>query len=243
MQVLRKIEDRVAHESTRRALQYCGQVFRYAIVTERAERDITADLRGALRPFKRGHYAAFEADDLPEFLEALERNDARLFPQTRAATRLLLLTFVRTSELIEAAWAEFKLDECEWIIPAERMKMRRPHIVPLSRQAVAILRELKALTGYGAWVFPNQIHSQKHMSNATVLGALKRLGYKGRMTGHGFRALAMSAIKERLGYRHEVVDRQLAHAPGSKVDAAYDRAKFLDERRRMMQDWADDSTG
>src|ERR1700733_197820 len=239
LQALRKMEDRGAHELTRRALQYCGQVFRYAIVTERAERDITADLRGALRPFKRGHYAAIEADDLPEFLEALERNDARLFPQTRAATRLLLLTFVRTSELIGATWSEFKLEESEWIIPAERMKMRRPHVVPLSGKSVAILRELKAHTGYGAWVFPNQIDSRRHMSNATVLGALKRLGYKGRMTGHGFRALAMSTIKEKLGYRHEVVDRQLAHAPRSKVDAAYDRALFLADRRKMMQDWAD----
>jgi integrase len=239
LQALRKVEDRGAHELTRRALQYCGSVFRYAVVTERAERDITPDLRGALRPFKRGHYAAFESDDLPEFLKALERNQPRLFPQTLAATRLLLLTFVRTSELIEAQWSEIKLDEQEWIIPAERMKMRRPHIVPLSSQAVTILRELKAITGYSEWVFPNQIHSKKHMSNATVLGALRRLGYKGRMTGHGFRALAMSTIKEKLGYRHEVVDRQLAHAPGNKVDAAYDRAKFLDERRKMMQEWAD----
>ena len=149
-------------------------------------------------------------------------------------SRLLLPTFVRTSELIEAKWSEFKLDGQEWIIPAERMKMRRPHIVPLSRQAMTILRELKETTGYGEWVFPNQINSKKHTSNATVLGALKRLGYKGRMTGHGFRALAMSTINEKLGYRHEVVDRQLAHA--SKVDAAYDRAKFLDDRRRMIQE-------
>ena len=239
LQALRKIEDRGAHELARRALQYCGSVFRYAVITERTERDITTELRGVLRPFKRSHYAAFGSDDLPEFLNALERNQPRLFPQTLAATRLLLLTFVRTSELIEATWSEFKLDNQEWIIPAERMKMRRPHIVPLSGQAMAILRELKETTGYGQWVFPNQINSKKHMSNATVLGALKRLGYKGRMTGHGFRALAMSTIKEKLGYRHEVVDRQLAHAPANKVDAAYDRAKFLDERRRMMQDWAD----
>lgn len=239
LQALRKIEARGAHEMARRALQYSGQVFRYAVITERAERDISADLKGALRPFKRGHFSAFESDDLPAFLTTLERNDARLFPQTRAATWLLLLTFVRTRELIEAKWTEFKLDEQEWVIPAERMKMRRPHVVPLSRQSVSILREQQKFTGNWQWVFPNQARPIKPMSNMTILKALERMGYKGRMTGHGFRALAMSTIKEKLGYRHEVVDRQLAHAPASKVDAAYDRAKFLDERRKMMQEWAD----
>jgi integrase len=150
-----------------------------------------------------------------------------------------MLTFVRTSELIKSRWEEFNLEKCEWQIPAERMKMRRPHIVPLSKQAVEILQEQQKLSGNREWVFSSQVRPQQPISNNTVLGAIKRLGYKGRMTGHGFRALAMSTIKEQLGYRHEVVDRQLAHAPNNKVDAAYDRAKFLDERRKMMQDWAD----
>jgi len=239
LSAIRKIEDRGAHVMARRALQYCGQVFRYAVITERAERDATTDLKGALKPFKKGHYAALDADDLPEFLQSFERNDARLYIQTRHAIKLLLLTFVRTSELIHSRWEEFNFDTKEWIIPAERMKMRRPHIVPLARQTIEVLKERKELTGKWEWVFPNVAHPLQHMSNNTVLGALNRLGYKGRMTGHGFRALAMSTIKEKLGWRHEVVDRQLAHAPANKVDAAYDRAKFLDDRRKMMQEWAD----
>jgi len=149
-----------------------------------------------------------------------------------------MLTFVRTKELTEAEWSEFDLDNAEWIIPPKRMKMKRPHIVPLSRQAVEILKEQKELTGGWPLVFPNQVRPKKPMSNNTILGAIDRLGFKGRTTGHGFRALAMTAIKEKLGYRHEVVDRQLAHAPRNKVDAAYDRAEFLDERKRMMQEWA-----
>lgn len=239
LSAVRKIEDRGAHVMARRALQYCGQIFRYAVITERAERDATTELKGALKPFKKGHYAALDADDLPEFLQSFERNDARLYLQTRHAIKLLMLTFVRTSELIHSRWEEFNFDTKEWIIPAERMKMRRPHIVPLARQTIEVLKEQKGLTGKWEWVFPNVAHPRKSMSNNTVLGALNRLGYKGRMTGHGFRAVAMSTIKEKLGWRHEVVDRQLAHAPANAVDAAYDRAKFLDDRRVMMQQWAD----
>jgi integrase len=236
---LRRIEDRGAMELARRARQVCGQIFSYAIATGRAITNPATSLVGALKAFKHGHFAAIEIDELPALLQALDRNDVRLYPLTRAATKLLMLTFVRTMELIGARWSEFNLDAAEWIIPAERMKMKRPHIVPLSRQALALLHEVHELTNWSEWVFPNQISPRLHMSDGTILGALKRLGYKGRMTGHGFRALAMSTIKEKLGYRHEVVDRQLAHAPASKVDAAYDRAKFLDERRRMMQEWAD----
>ncbi len=239
LETLRKIEKRGAFEMARRALQYCSQIFRYAVITERAERNPTIDLKGALKPFKHGHYAAIDADDLPEFLRVIERNDARLYAQTRHAIKLLMLTFVRTGELIGAKWEEFDFKNAQWIIPAERMKMRRPHIVPLSKQALAVLHEQKQLTGKWEWIFPNQIRPRDHMSNNTILKALERLGYKGRMTGHGFRALAMSTIKEKLGYRHEVVDRQLAHAPANKVDAAYDRAKFLPDRRKMMQAWAD----
>ena len=239
LDALRVIEKRGAGEVARRTMQYCSQVFRYAIITERAERNPASDLKGALKPMRHSHFAAIEPDDIPTFIQVLERNDARLYAQTRYAVKLLMLTFVRTSELIESTWDEFNLDNAEWIIPAERMKMRRPHIVPLSKQVLEILREQKKVTGHWAYVFPNLASPKKHMSNNTILGALKRLGYKGRMTGHGFRALAMSTIKEKLGYRHEVVDRQLAHAPANKVDAAYDRAKFLGERRKMMQEWAD----
>ncbi|MGB9152760.1 MAG: integrase arm-type DNA-binding domain-containing protein [Alphaproteobacteria bacterium] len=239
LDALRIIEKRGAGEVARRTMQYCSQVFRYAIITERAERNPAPDLKGALKPMRHSHFAAIEPDDIPAFLQVLERNDARLYAQTRYAVKLLMLTFVRTSELIESTWDEFNLETGEWIIPAERMKMRRPHIVPLSKQALEILRAQKKTTGHWTYVFPNLASPKKHMSNNTILGALKRLGYKGQMTGHGFRALAMTTIKEKLGYRHEVVDRQLAHAPANKVDAAYDRAKFLSERRTMMQEWAD----
>lgn len=239
LEVIRKIENRGAHELARRAMQTCGQIFRYAVGTGKAASDPTRDLQGLLKPSKKGHFAALDAKALPEFLAALNKNEARLYAQTLRAMRLLMLLFVRTSELIGAKWEEFDLDAGVWEIPAERMKMKRPHIVPLSRQAVAILKEQKELTGKWSWVFPNIGKPLKHMSNNTILVALKRMGYKGRMTGHGFRALAMSTIKEKLGYRHEVVDRQLAHAPRNKVDAAYDRAQFLDERKVMMQDWAD----
>jgi len=238
LSTLRHIEKRGAHEMARRSLQYCSQIFRYAVITERAERDATVELKGALKPFKHGHYAALDTDDLPEFVRDLERNDARLYPQTRNALKLMMLTFVRTGELIGSRWDEFNFETKEWIIPAERMKMRRPHVIPLARQTLELLQEQKKLTGKWEWVFANVAHPRKHMSNGTILKALERMGYGGRMTGHGFRALAMSSIKEKLGYRHEVVDRQLAHAPANKVDAAYDRAKFLDERRKMMQEWA-----
>ena len=237
--MLRTIEKRGAHEVARRAMQVCGQVLRYGVVTGRVDRDPTSDLRGALKPFKKGHYAALETNEIPEFLQKLYRNDTRLFPLTRLAVELLMLTFVRTSELIESKWEEFDLDKATWHIPAERMKMRKSHIVPLSKQVLSILNEVKLLSGNREFVFPSQIDPRKHMSNNTILFALGRMGYRGKATGHGFRALAMSTIKEQLGYRHEVVDRQLAHAHRNSVDAAYDRAKFLDERRKMMQEWAD----
>lgn len=239
LNALKKIENRGAGEMARRAGQYCGQIFRYAVVTGRAERNPTTDLKDALKPVRHGHFAALEPNDLPEFLHTLERNDARLFILTRLAIRLMLLTFVRTGELIAAAWDEFDLEGAKWAIPAERMKMRKAHIVPLSRQSVAILKQLQAMNGKYRWVFASPTKPRQHMSNNTILKALERLGYKGRMTGHGFRALAMTTIQEKLKYPHDVVDRQLAHAPRNKVDAAYDRSKYLDERCRMMQEWAD----
>ncbi len=240
--VLRKIEKRGALEVTSRAKEICGQIFRYGIATGKCNRDVAADLKGALKVRKEKHYPALSIKEMPEFLEALEVNKPRLYARTIRAIKLLMLTFVRTSELIEAKWSEFDLKNGQWEIPAERMKMRKAHIVPLSRQVVQLLREQKEETGHinTDWIFPSQVRPKEHMSDNTILFAItKRLGYKGRMTGHGFRALAMSTIKEKLGYRHEVVDRQLAHVHQSKVDRAYDRAQFLDDRRKMMQEWAD----
>ena len=237
--VVRKIEERGAHDVAKRAVQVCGQIFRYGIVTGRNDRNPAADLRGALKAAPKGHYASIEPDDIPDFLEALNKNEARLYRETTLAIKLLMLTFVRTSELIEAKWSEFDMEKALWSIPAKRMKMKRPHIVPLAKQAIKILEELKTLGGSSEWILPSQFGSRKHMSNNTILKALERLGYKGRMTGHGFRALAMTTIKERLGYLHEIVDRQLAHAPRTTNDKAYDRTKFIEDRTKMMQEWAD----
>lgn len=238
LEAIKKIEKRGAHEVARRCLRLCGQIYKHAIPNGLAERNPSADLSGALLPYKKTHFAALDIKELPGFLQALDQNNARLYQQTRNAVKLLMLTFTRTRELIEATWDEFDLDEGVWEIPAERMKMRKPHIVPLSVQAIAILREQKELAGKWRWVFPCQVRPIKSMSNNTILFAIGRLGYKGKMTGHGFRALAMTTIKEKLGYRHEVVDRQLAHAHRNSIDAAYDRAQFLDERKKMMQEWS-----
>ncbi|MCE7887662.1 MAG: DUF4102 domain-containing protein [Alphaproteobacteria bacterium PRO2] len=211
LEVLRRIEKRGALDVTARVKQICGQVFRYGIATGRCQRDPSADLKGALKANKTSHFACLDIKEMPEFLEKLERNDARLFIRTRRAIKLLMITFVRTSELINATWDEFDLDNAQWEIPGWRMKMRNPHIVPLSRQAVLLLREQKEETSHleTDWVFPSQVRPKDPMSNNTILFAIGRMGYKKRMTGHGFRALAMSNIKEKLGYRHEVVDRQL----------------------------------
>jgi integrase len=233
--VIRKIEDRGARETARRCLQMCSNVFRYGIATEKTETNPAADLVGALKPVKKGHFAAFDSSKLPGFLKKLENNDARLYADTRRAIWLILYTFTRTSELIKSKKSE--IGEA-WEIPVERMKMKRAHIVPLSKQAKALIKEQMEAHPSSDYLFPN-VTGTGHMSENTILFGIYRMGYKGEMTGHGFRALAMSTIKEVLGYRHEVVDRQLAHVPVSKVDRAYDRAKFLPERKKMMQEWAD----
>lgn len=243
---LRKIEVRGAHEVAHRVKATCARVFSYASQQGIENRNPAADLKDVLKPVQAGHFAAISVDELPAFLAAMNNNDARLFKPTRIALRLMMLIFVRTSELIETPWAEINMEAGEWVIPWQRMKRgkltvnpdKTDHHVGLSRQALELLRELHALTGGGKYLFPNQRDHHKPMSNGAILMALKRMGYQNRMTGHGFRALAMSTIKERLGYRHEVVDRQLAHAQKDKVASAYDRAQFLAERRVMMQDWA-----
>lgn len=238
LDTVKRIEKRGAY-TAHRVLQFCKKIFRYAVLTRRAQTNVAAELNDALKSYSLGHYAALDIRELPRLLDRLEQNDARLFLPTRLGLKLLILTFVRTTELIEAEWSEFDFDEAQWIIRAERMKMRRPHLVPLSRQALEILKELKELHGHSRYVFPNRTNPDRTISNNTILSAIGRLGYKGVATGHGFRAMAMTAIKEKLNYRHEVIDRQLAHAPSSKIVAAYDRAEFLSERKKMMQEWAD----
>lgn len=239
LQTIRKIERRGAYDLAKRQLQKCGEIFRYAIATGRAIRDPSNDIKEALKPVKKTHFAALDPEELPELLADINSNKARLYPTTINAMKLMLLTFVRTKELIEATWDEIDFERKLWMIPAERMKMDREHIVPLADQTIEILKEQKEIARHWPHLFPSPNKPRQSISNNTILVALKRMGYQGRMTGHGFRALAMSTIKQELGYRHEVVDRQLAHVPKSKIDRAYDRARFLDERKQMMQDWAD----
>lgn len=236
---LKKVQNRGAYEPAHRLRQYCSQIFRYAIISEIAFTNPAAEIGMVLQPLVRNHYSCIDIKEIPELLHAMDNNDARLHRDTRQAMRLLMLTFVRTKELIEATWDEFDLENAQWVIPAERMKMRKEHIVPLSIQAVEILLDLKERNERWGWILAGHHSPRKHMSNNTILKGLERMGFKGRMTGHGFRALAMSTIKEKLNYRHEVIDRQLAHAPKSMVQRAYDRAQFLDEREKMMQEWAD----
>lgn len=239
LQTVRKIENRGAYDLAKRQLQKCGEIFRYAIATGRLNNDPTYRLSEALKPVKKSHYAALDPSELPEFLKDLNSNKARLYPTTINAMRLMLLTFVRTTELIQSTWDEIDFEKKIWRIPAERMKMGKEHLVPLADQTIEILKEQKEIAGKWPHLFPSPNKPRQSISNNTILVALKRMGYQGRMTGHGFRALAMSTIKQELGYRHEVADRQLAHVQKSKIDRAYDRAQFLDERTKMMQEWAD----
>lgn len=239
LQVIRKIEKRGAYDLAKRQNQKCGEIFRYAIATGRGVRDPSQDIIEALKPVKKTHFAALDPEELPEFLKDLNSNKARLYPTTINAMKMMLLTFVRTKELLEGTWEEIDWERKLWVIPAERMKMGKEHIVPLSDQVFEILKEQKEAAGKWPHLFPSPNKPRQSISNNTILVALKRMGYQGRMTGHGFRALAMSTIKQELGYRHEVVDRQLAHVPKSKIDRAYDRAMFLEDRKKMMQDWAD----
>jgi integrase len=234
---VQRIEERGARDLAHRVLQVAGQVLRYGIATGRCKRDLSADLKGALAPHKSKHQAAVTAEELPELLRAIDGYGELGDKLTGYALRLLALTFVRTGELIGAQWQEFDLDAAVWIIPAERMKMKTEHVVPLSRQAVEILRELQAIGGGSRYVFPGR-NPDKPISNNTMLFALYRLGYKGKMTGHGFRAVASTILNE-AGFRPDVIERQLAHCERNDIRGAYNRAEYLPERRKMMQQWAD----
>ena len=244
--VLRRIESRGAQETAHRAMQNCGQVFRYAVATGRAERDPTGDLRGALPSPKEKHHASIiEPKRIGALLRAIDAYEG--FFATKCALRLAPLVFVRPGELRKAQWPEIDFDKAEWRIPAARMKMREQHIVPLSCQAVEILRELEPLTNRGIpakpdaprYVFPGAQSHVRPMSENAILAALRRMGYtKEEMTGHGFRSMASTLLHEQ-GWNHQAIERQLAHAERNAVSAAYNFAEHLPERRKMMQAWAD----
>lgn len=235
----RRIEQRGAIESAHRILQNCGQVMRYAIATGRAERNPVADLKGALPPPPERHHAAItDTKAAGGLLRALDGYAGTFV--TRCALQLAPLVFVRPGELRHAEWAEIDLDRAEWNIPARKMKTREPHLVPLSEQAVAILRELYALTGRGQYVFPGVRSARRPMSNNALNAALRRMGFdKDTMTTHGFRALARTVLDETLGFRPDYIEHQLAHAVRDPNGRAYNRTAHLVERRKMMQGWAD----
>jgi integrase len=237
--VIRRIENRGVLETAHRALANCGQVFRYAVATGRAERDPSGDLRGALPSVRsrRTHFAAVtEPKQVAELLRALDGYQGT--PTVRAALQLAPLVFVRPGELRSAEWADIDLDTAEWRYTVT--KTNTPHVVPLPSQAVAILRELQPLTGNGRFVFPSPRSKDRPMSDNAILSALRRMGIdKEEMSGHGFRAMARTILDEVLGERVDLIEHQLAHAVRDPNGRAYNRTSHLPERKRMMQRWAD----
>lgn len=236
LDALRKVEARGATETAGRVLQRIGAIMRYAIQTGRASYNPAQDLRGALKAAKKEHRPALPRAELPEFYRRLAAEP--LNPATRLAFHLMMLTMTRPGEVRFARWDEFDLERAEWRIPAERMKMRAPHIVPLSRQALAVLEELHQVTGHCDLLFPSERNLTKPMSENTLSYAMGRMGYKGIACPHGFRALASTTLNEE-GFDPDVIERQLAHAERNKVRAAYHRAEYLDDRRKLLQWLAD----
>jgi integrase len=233
-----KIEKRGADDIAKRAYQTCGQVLRYAVAHGLATRNPAADIKpsDALKPARHKNYARLDVREVPELLRKIDAYDGSVY--TRCALRLMALTFVRTSELIGASWDEFDLQSRQWRIPAERMKMKTPHIVPLSRQALSMLDELAAVRMGRTMVFPGERDHSKPMSNNTLLYALYRMGYHSRMTGHGFRGIASTVLHE-LGHRHDLIELQLAHSERDAISASYNWATYIPQRSEMMQTWAD----
>lgn len=235
LNVLRKIEKRGALEKMRKVRQRCSEVFRYEIATGRAEFNPAADLSSALEVHQSNHFPFLKADEIPDFLRALEGYTGSKLVQI--ATKLLMITGVRTIELRAALWSEFDLDNAIWEIPAERMKMRKSHLVPLSTQALDLLSELKVMTGSYRYVFPGRNNPNKPMSEASINQVIKRIGYSGRVTGHGFRH-TLSTILHEKGFSSEWVEMQLAHIDKNKIRGTYNHAQYLEDRRHMMQSYA-----
>lgn len=239
LSLAQRVEKRGAVESAHRLVRNCSLVMRFAIASQRAKVNPAPDIRGALKPTPKRHYPALtRPDDLAPLIRAIQGYRGRL--TTRIALALAPILFVRPGELRHAEWSEINLDAAEWDIPASKMKMRVSHLVPLSTQAVALLREIHPLSGNGRYVFPGLVSRGRPLSNTTINAALRRLGYDGtEMTGHGFRAAARTILDETLGFRPDIIEHQLAHAVRDPNGRAYNRTTHLPERRQMMQAWAD----
>jgi integrase len=238
LEVLRKVEARGAVDTAHRCLQYCSQIFRYAIATGRMAHDISADLRGALTPAIHTHMASLtDPHDVGGLLRSIDGYNGNVM--VRAALKMAPYVFVRPGELRHAEWSEINLEQAEWRIPADKMKMKLIHIVPLAHQVIDILKELQPYTGHGRFLFPSMRTEDRPISDVTLLAALRRMDYsKEEMTVHGFRSIASTLLNEQ-GYNRDWIERQLAHGEHSSVRAAYNYAEYLPERRKMMQSWAD----
>jgi integrase len=237
-QMAKAVEARGAQDLARRVMQMSGQVMRYAVANDLAERNPAADVKPGdfLKKRTKENFARLDEKEMPELLRKIEAYQGG--PYTRLALKLMALTFVRTSELIGARWSEFDLQAAEWRIPPERMKMKSLHIVPLAPQAIEVLQALQTLANGRELLFPGERDHSKPMSNNTILAALDRMGFKGRMTGHGFRGVASTALHEH-GFAHHVIEAQLAHQERNETAAAYNHALYLKDRRSMMCWWAD----
>ena len=235
VKLTKSIEQRGAHDIPKRALETTGQVFRYAIAHGFAKRNPAVEVKPSdiLKSVRKTNYARIDAKELPDLLKKIEVYQGTHV--TRLAIKLLALTFVRTSELIEAKWSEFDLEASRWNIPAERMKMRTPHVVPLAKQTLEALDLLRPLSGGSEWLFPGDRDRSKPMSNNTILKGLEQMGYKGKMTGHGFQGHASTILLEQ-GYEHDHIELQIAHVPRNAVSAAYNHALYLEPRAKMMSD-------
>lgn len=235
LEAVKKIEDRGAGEMAKRAIPLAGRVFRYAIRKGLIENDPTPHLHEALKPRKVKNMARLDISEFPSFLQRMDKYHGNIL--IKSALQFMTLTFVRTAELRNMEWSELDLDAKEWRIPADKMKMALPHIVPLSKQAMEILEALQPLTGNKQYVFYNHSTAKPLSSNA-ILCAIRVMGYQGRMTGHGFRGLASTTLHEQ-GYMHDAIEIQLAHKVGNAVSQAYNHAQHLQYRAKMMQEWAD----
>ncbi|MEQ9889584.1 tyrosine-type recombinase/integrase [Pectobacterium zantedeschiae] len=236
LNVLKKMEDRGATEKAKKVRQRCGEVFRYAIVTGRAEYNPAPDLTSAMQGHESTHYPFLTTEELPAFFKALAGYSGSELMVL--AARLLIITCLRTGELRGALWSEIDTDKALWEISAERMKMRRPHIIPLSTQALAIIEQIRAMTGQFPLLFPGRNDPSKTMSEASINQVFKRIGYTGRVTGHGFRH-TMSTVLHELGYNTAWIETQLAHVDKNAIRGTYNHAQYLDSRREMLQWYAD----
>lgn len=237
LDALRIIEKRGATDLSHRILQTCGVIFRYAVITGKAQYNPTLDLRGALMSHKAESHPTIKAKELNDFFKKLDAVETS--QQNKLAVRLLMLTFVRTGEMRQGKWEDVDFKAKEWRLPEHTTKMGDLHIVPLAKQAIELLKQLQEITGSSEYMFPSQ-HRQKNpiMSENTINQVIHKMGYKGKLVGHGFRALASTTLNE-MGFRPDVIERQLAHMERNKIRAAYNRAEYLPQRREMMQQWAD----